>query len=505
MDHCPFSSEFNSYVELLLKHYNVPSVSIGVVSGDDTFTHSYGDAHLSTEKATEDTLYPIASVTKSFTAATLLAVLQECENKVNLGTKISSILAEDFVLSDEYATKYATLEDALTHVLGVSKAYICHGGPGYTTEDALRALRHLPMSSELRERYNYLNMGYVIVQRVIETLSGLSIVEAYQKYIWEPLGMLSTVARLADAQNSPSILATGYSWDDMTRTSITAVPHTEHGELIGDSAIISSTKDMTKYLYALLHGQPPLSSTLRKELLQARVIKGGEGDDPSHSPSMYAMGWIVSYYNGHCYIRHGGLVDGFSSVVAFLPHKQYGVAIHANSSTNGSLVVAAIRARLMDTFLGVKIKTLDEFIIEKDKEMKSTADRYFATRTRLYKELPDPVMPPSLPLVAYAGTYSHPAYRTLELVFIQKPKLKDVPMAEATTHVLRARLQRLTTLTLDLEHVSGDYFISWLNYEPARFSRAGSKAQFELASNGQVAKCGIDMELRGRIVWFTKV
>lgn len=360
------------------------------------------------------------------------------------------------------------------------------------------------MSAELREKHSYLNIGYVLVQRVIEVLTGMSIVEAYKKYIWDPLGMSSTFARLVDAQESPNVLATGYSWDDMTGTSIAATPHTEHGDLIGDGAIIASAKDMTKYLHALLHGLQPMTPAVRKELLQARVVKDGATEDPAQGPSMYALGWIVSHYHGHCYIRHAGVVDGFSSVLAFLPHEKYGVSIQANASTNGSFVVAAIRARLMEAFLGLETKGLDETITERDREMKNKVARYLGTRARLYQELPDPALPPSLPLAAYAGTYSHPAYRTLEFVLIQRPELKDVPMAKMTTHILRARLRRLTTLTLDLEHVSGEYFISWLNYEPSRFARAGSKAQFQLASNGQVTKCGIDMELAGRIVWFTK-
>ena len=72
------------------------------------------------------------------------------DSEVNLQTKISSIIPDDFVLPDEYATKHATLEDALGHVLGIATSNSCYGGECYTVRDAVRCLRHLPMKHELR-------------------------------------------------------------------------------------------------------------------------------------------------------------------------------------------------------------------------------------------------------------------------------------------------------------------------------------------------------------------
>lgn len=151
---------------------------------------AFGDARVSTEKATENTLYYIASCTKSFTATTLLSVLEELagdQKAIDLKTKISSIIPNDFVLQDEYATRHATLEDALVHLLGVGAQNSSYGGKDFTLCDAIRSLRHLAMTADLREKHQYLNMGYMVIQHVIETLTKKRIEESHHKYIWDLL------------------------------------------------------------------------------------------------------------------------------------------------------------------------------------------------------------------------------------------------------------------------------------------------------------------------------
>ena len=142
----PFTREFKEKAEETMEHFKVPGVSIAVINGNETFYEAYGFSNLPQQKATPDTLYYVGSTTKSFTAAALSMLLEDSKSSpkpLNLDTKISSIIRDDFMLPDEYATTHATLADALTHQLGSPPHHASYGGKGYTAKDATRALRHL--------------------------------------------------------------------------------------------------------------------------------------------------------------------------------------------------------------------------------------------------------------------------------------------------------------------------------------------------------------------------
>ncbi|KAJ2967636.1 hypothetical protein NQ176_g9566 [Zarea fungicola] len=72
----PFTPKTVTYIEHLLAKFHVPSISLGIIHKGHTYVRSFGQAHQSTnDEATPDSLYYIASLTKSFTATTLLSVL----------------------------------------------------------------------------------------------------------------------------------------------------------------------------------------------------------------------------------------------------------------------------------------------------------------------------------------------------------------------------------------------------------------------------------------------
>ena len=444
-------------------------------------------------------------MTKSFTATTLLSVLQELEDgsagAIDLRTKISSVLPGDFVLQDDYATKHATLEDALAHILGVASANFSYGGKGYTLRDAIQSLRYLPMSGELREKHEYLNMGYMVVQLVIETLTGKPVEESHHKHIWDPLGMSSTFFKLSDAQNAKNTLATGYTWDGLTKKLI-VTPHTNDYPLIGGGGLISSIKDLTGYLQAVIKKTLPLDPSRQAELFKPRAI-AEDGDDKHVSTVLYALGWNVSHHRGHRLVSHSGGISGFSSELAFFPDENWGFAILANADMNGYAAVQTIMSRLINDFLQVRPGDRPADFAKGDQFLNSLVEKYLGARKRLFPSVPEPTLPLALPLTKYAGSYFHPAYRTLDLEVAKPPR--GVPVAEKTKEVLHCITRRLVDLTLDLEHVSGEHFIGWSDTETGNIiAKAGLLAQFSIGSDGNVEKWGIDIENIGRLIWFTK-
>ncbi|KAJ6440606.1 penicillin-binding protein [Purpureocillium lavendulum] len=476
----PFTDDLKSFIDHVMRHYHIPSLAIGIIDGEQTFTNTFGDAKVGDTKATEDTLYFIASCTKSMTATTLLSVLEELgdgPDAITLKTKIASIVP-DFVLQDDYATTHATLEDALSHLLGVGNHNLSYGGEGYTVLDSVRSLRHLSMTAELREKYQYLNLGYEVILHVVETLTGKPIEDAHHKHIWGPLGMNSTYIDLKDAQNTDKVLAKGYTWDPLSKKQLDA-PYARDFPLVGGGGVITSIKDFTAYLRGVIHKSLPLSDARHDELFKPRCI----ASPPSYehmSTNLYALGWGVSSYRGRRLISHSGGIAGFASKLLFLPEQKWGIAILANSDLDGAFANEAVIMRMMNDFLQIPSNERQDIMPLLDKKMDGMVQEYLNVRKTLYPN-------------------------------VVKPR-EGVPVADGTNEVLHSDIRRLLDITIDLEHVSGEYFIAWVDTETSNvLVKSGLRAQFVIGPDGKVAKCGIQLDPISRsdddrmMVWFTKV
>ncbi|KAM4057710.1 beta-lactamase [Hirsutella rhossiliensis] len=121
--HSPFSQDFNALARDILEQWKVPGMSIAVVDGHDVFAKGFGLATLPDTPATPETLYYVGSTTKAQTAVVLAQLIDsKAYPALSRGwsTPISSILRDDFVLQDEWATNHVTLDDAASHRTGIA-------------------------------------------------------------------------------------------------------------------------------------------------------------------------------------------------------------------------------------------------------------------------------------------------------------------------------------------------------------------------------------------------
>lgn len=457
---------------------------------------------------TPDTLFYVGSITKSVLAASLLHVLEstsESDKPITLDTKIYDVIPEDFVLSDDYATLHATIKDALAHRLGYPRHDFSYGGPDFNVKDAVRSLRNLPTSTELREKFQYFNMGYHTLQHVIEVLTGKWCGDVYDEAVFKPLGMVSSTARLKSAQDEiPYTLASGFGYNSRTKT-LNPQPWWDT-PIIGDGGVITNARDMTKYLRAMMRhdGGLPLSEESHKALTTPLII-GSTAPKQHHTTSLYAAGWVVTSYRGHRFISHGGGVPGFTATAGFLPDLNWGAVVMSNGDLMGMAAVEMVFYRLMDDFLG----TPEEDRLDLGKSWKGLLgmkeDNYVDARKKSFPDVPSPALPHSLPLEEYAGTYSHPGYRTLTFS-VAKPE-SDLPVSESTTKILHAlKTQSSWDVVFDLEHVSGEHFICYINIlARSPMIQEAAKAEFAIGSDGRVTRLGIQIEsgLKEKI-WFER-
>ncbi len=318
---------------------HLPAISVAAVeNGQIIYSKGFGLRNRAYGlAATPNTLYAIGSVTKSFTALSIMQLFNE--GKLSLEDPVS---------------KYAPLElksmgepvkiwHLLTHSSGIpalayAEAIIRYAtGAGgkwipMATYDELFAFMQEAEKWALTkpgERWFYLNEGYLLLGYIIEKVSGVN----YQKYvennILEPLGMKRTF----------------FGREKLERDPDAAVPYiiTKEGEqkesvyvysLSADGGLISNVMDLARYIIMYLNrgeynGNRILPPHLIEEMEKPRVklpvqIFGGEA---------YAYGLMtIPNFLGYKLVGHGGSVLTATAYIGYIPERKIGIALLANGS-----------------------------------------------------------------------------------------------------------------------------------------------------------------------------
>jgi CubicO group peptidase (beta-lactamase class C family) len=323
-------------VDQLMSRYdgNVPGASLLVIrDGKPLVRRSYGLANVEDRTvATPATNYRLASVTKQFTAASILLLAEE--RKLNLDDSLRKWLPG---LPD--VANAMTIRHVLSHMSGLVdyEDFI----PSTMTEqlhdsDVLKILEtqnrtYFPPGTN----YRYSNSGYALLALIVAKASGKDFATFLNERIFAPLGMTNTVAyeqRVSSVANR----AYGYSEADSSSSASTRAPSPEPRALnwlrtdqsqtsavLGDGGIYSSIDDLAKWDAALYDNR--LLSTSSRELAFTPVT---DTDDPK---VRYAMGWRVTHEQiGGRTVWHSGETIGFRNVIIRYPERHFTVILLTN-------------------------------------------------------------------------------------------------------------------------------------------------------------------------------
>lgn len=118
------SANFDNRVNQLLSEWHVPGLAVAVVQDEKVASKGFGKASLDPDKpVTPDTIFDIASCSKSLTAGAVSLLVEDDERYSNVkwDAKMCELLPDDFVMSDETYTKDVTVEDILSHRSGLPR------------------------------------------------------------------------------------------------------------------------------------------------------------------------------------------------------------------------------------------------------------------------------------------------------------------------------------------------------------------------------------------------
>ena len=285
-----------------------------------------------------DTLFRIASMTKAFTALSILKLRDD--GRIALDAPVETYVPElrDWKYPTDDSPKIRVRE-LLTHTAGfVTDDPWGDRQTPLPEEQFTRMLRDgVPFTRSPATAMEYSNLGYALLGRVIANVSGQPYKDFVQRLLLTPLGMTSTTY---DVATSPADRrALGYRWED---NAWKLEPTMAHGAFGAMGGIQTSANDYARWVAYLLSAWPPrdgadagpVRRSSVRELAQGanfpsvRIRPGSSGPDACREAATYAMGF---YAASDCELgltmNHGGGYPGYGSHVLLLP--DYGVGIFA--------------------------------------------------------------------------------------------------------------------------------------------------------------------------------
>lgn len=304
-----------------------PGLAVAVAqNGDCLHCKGYGLANMEWSlPITTDTVFRLASLTKTFTATAIL-LLQE-QGKLHLSDAITSYFP-DFPPH----WNPITIEHLLTHTSGIKNYNDLDGfiriwaRADLTPRELATLFADLPLNFAPGSRFEYTNSGYVILGLLIETLAGMTYENFIQTQIFTPLGMKRSYYMLRGAIIPQR--AAGYVLAPENN------PHAYHGYLhapfrsmttsYSSGGLGSTLEDMLIWDNALRTNRL-LSADVQNRMLTPAVLANNQS-------SNYGLGWFIEERQGHKIAYHSGDVEGFSSLMVRLIDMPLSLILLANLS-----------------------------------------------------------------------------------------------------------------------------------------------------------------------------
>lgn len=292
--------------------------------GKPILARGYGLVGDSLDPIDADTLFEIASSSKSFTAAALAAL--EMDGKLSLDDPVA-----DF-FPDLDTTGGITLRHLLNHTSGMSDRAGALQEYGFDDRDkAVELAFGAPRDRRPGDAYEYCNAGYVVLAAVIEKASGEKFETYLRARILKPAGMTAT--GFVDGKGLDPARVTARRSPGAPAGRATACTFRWGWGYRGAGGIVTSLNDLLKWDRALA-GEALLSAQARE-----RMYTVGK--------SRYACGWNVEFTpRGTRKAHHSGGVAGYHCQIARFLEEDTFVAVLTNEAWDPFAIEALIEAEI---------------------------------------------------------------------------------------------------------------------------------------------------------------
>jgi CubicO group peptidase (beta-lactamase class C family) len=335
-----------------------PGCAVGVArSGESILARAYGMADLEHDvAATPATIYEAGSVSKQFTAASVILLAQQ--GKLSLDDDVRKHVPE----VPDYGSRI-TIRHLLNHTSGLRDWGSVAGIGGWPRGNRMHTHAHM-LDIVSRQRalnyppgaaYSYTNTGYNLLAVIVDRVSGIPFAEFSKRNLFEPLGMTSTEWR-----------------DDYTRiVKDRSIAYAARGggrgrgrgaDPAGPPSGAAAANFSTDMPFENVHGNGGLLTTVGDLLIWTENLETGRVGGPAFLEEMhrqgvltnsrtitYASGLQVQTYNGVPEVSHTGSTAGYRAFLGRYPQQRLAVAVLCNI---GSVNPGSVGHAVADVFLG---------------------------------------------------------------------------------------------------------------------------------------------------------
>ncbi|MGY8767814.1 MAG: serine hydrolase domain-containing protein [Pirellulales bacterium] len=313
----------------------IVGISIGVSKeGETLYAQGFGLASVELNvPATDDTVYRIGSISKEFTAAAILLLVED--GKVALDDPITKYVSDYPALDPP-----VTILHLLQHTSGIRDftrlpEFRKERPNEVTADEVIQRFQDLPVNFLPQEKHQYCNSGFFLLGVVIEKASGMTYAEFVSQRLLEPLKLDQTYC------DSNSLIiplrASGYSnWGGRLKNAA----YININSTIGAGSMASTVHDLLRWQHALV-GTKLLEAASSEKMMTRGELQNGKKFN-------YGLGVFVQQLNGQQVYRHGGGITGFRAEVVYYKESGYTIAVLSNcESANTSKYANSIARELL--------------------------------------------------------------------------------------------------------------------------------------------------------------
>jgi CubicO group peptidase (beta-lactamase class C family) len=310
------------FIQKQVIDYKIPGLAIGIIK-DNAVVFKKGYGRISTADSlpvTTQTIFPILSCTKAFTAAAIGILVDQ--GKLKWDDKVTKYLPH-FKLSNQLTTNKLTVSDILSHRSGLEgfEGDLLWYGTDYSRQEIVRRIQYSPLRKTFRKDFGYQNVMYLIAGLIIEKVTGETWDEFIHKEIFLPLSM-----RNSSTSINALLMRRNYAHPHLKDKPIPLL----NMDNIGPAGSINSTiDDMLTWSQLWINegaykGKKILSTAAFQTITSSKVKVSNKPDES------YGFGWYIEDEKGKRVLSHGGGMPGYKSLIIIVPQSKMGIVILTN-------------------------------------------------------------------------------------------------------------------------------------------------------------------------------
>ena len=313
------ASDLENLIPKLMDSAMVPGLSIAVIRDADILYHrGFGVKNTATnEPVTDSTFFEAASLSKPIFACAVMKMVEA--GQLDLDTPLIKYASESYI-EETFLRGGKIGDERIRHI--TPRMVLSHtpGFPNWRSRNT-----SIPIQFEPGEKFSYSGEGFVLLQRVVEHMSGMPLDEYMTKNILHPLGM----------ENS------SYVWTEKYDT-LSAKRHNLFGEMTGKSkpsranaaaSLHTTAVDYAKFVIAIMNDTGLLPETTRQMLSPQIKVNSAVSDSV-----FWGLGWGIEQTNDGPAFWHWGDNGDFKCFIVAFKEAKIGVVFLTNGANGLGIV-----------------------------------------------------------------------------------------------------------------------------------------------------------------------